>query len=370
MPTKTLPPAPNLDHLKNQAKDLLKLRQSGDPSAFQRIREFHPRFRGLSDAEIGASEFSVTDAQLAIAREYGYASWARLKSHIAKPGEPKRDMPLRDRIEDKEFRHALDLLDAGDESGLRRQLETHPALVRERVTFEGQNYFRNPALLEFCAENPIRNGKLPANIVAIARLILDAGGRNDQSSIDSTLGLVCSGKVTRECGVQVPLIDLLCNYGADPTTAMGAALGHGEFEAVNALLRRGAALDLAAASALGRVEDAMCLLQSATEDGKQLALAYAAQYGHLEIVQLLLDAGVDPNRFNPVGAHSHSTPLHQAAFAGHLSVVQLLVERGSSLETKDILWKGTPRDWAQHGGKTEVVEYMAKAENATCHLAP
>jgi hypothetical protein len=36
-----------------------------------------------------------------------------------------------------------------------------------------------------------------------------------------------------------------------------------------------------------------------------------------EIVRLLLDAGEDPNRYNPVGGHSHTTPLHQAAGGGH-----------------------------------------------------
>ena len=36
-----------------------------------------------------------------------------------------------------------------------------------------------------------------------------------------------------------------------------------------------------------------------------------------QIVRMLLDAGEDPNRYNPVGAHSHSTPLHQAAVGGH-----------------------------------------------------
>ena len=52
--------------------------------------------------------------------------------------------------------------------------------------------------------------------------------------------------------------------------------------------------------------------------------------GTVEIVRVLLDAGEDPNRFNPVGGHSHSTPLHQAAGNGHLDVVKLLVERGAN----------------------------------------
>jgi ankyrin repeat protein len=58
-----------------------------------------------------------------------------------------------------------------------------------------------------------------------------------------------------------------------------------------------------------------------------LAFTLAASSGHVEIVRLLLDAGEDPNRYNPVGGHSHTMPLHQAAGAGHAEVVRLLVER-------------------------------------------
>ncbi|PYV14272.1 MAG: hypothetical protein DMG21_18735 [Acidobacteria bacterium] len=74
--------------------------------------------------------------------------------------------------------------------------------------------------------------------------------------------------------------------------------------------------------------------------------------------RLLLDAGEDPNRYNPVGAHSHTTPLHQAAGAGHYAVVRLLVERGARLDLKDILWQATPADWARHAGRTAIEAYL------------
>ena len=45
--------------------------------------------------------------------------------------------------------------------GLRAHLKQHPKLVHQRVVFEGGNYFRNPTLLEFVAENPVRHGTLP-----------------------------------------------------------------------------------------------------------------------------------------------------------------------------------------------------------------
>ena len=265
-------------------------------------------------------------------------------------------LPFQERIQDPAFRRAVDLLDAEDVEGLRAHLRAHPNLVRERVVFEGGNYFQNPSLLEFVAENPIRHGRLSANIVEVAKLILDSGAKNDQMALDETLGLVFSGLVARECGVQIPLVDLLCDYGADPNRGMPGA--HGEFEAAVALLRRGARVDLPVAGALGRVEDARRLLPDASPEDRHRALALSAQFGNTKIVHMLLDAGEDPNRYNPPGFHAHSTPLHQAALAGHEAIVRLLVERGARLDLKDTVWQSTPEGWASHGGKTRVADYL------------
>jgi hypothetical protein len=270
-------------------------------------------------------------------------------------------MPLRD--DDIEFGRAVELLDAGDAKGLRLYLAEHPDLARRRGGFEGFAYFRNPALLQFVAENPIRNGTLPANIVEVAKTILDAGARTDQDALDQTLALVCSGCVPRQCGVQIPLIRLLCDYGADREPAMRTALPHGEFEAANELLRLGARLGLPAAAALGLSEDARRLLPAATDEERHQALALAAQFGRTAIVGLLLDAGEDPSRYNPAGFHGHSTPLHQAALAGHFDVVRLLAERGARRDLKDRVFEGTPRGWAIHGGHGEIAAYLDQPTN-------
>jgi ankyrin repeat protein len=93
-----------------------------------------------------------------------------------------------------------------------------------------------------------------------------------------------------------------------------------------------------------------------------VALALASQFGHLEIVRLLLDAGEDPNRYNPAGCHSHSTPLHQAAWAGHMEVGRLLVKRGARWDLKDILWHSTPAGWARPAGKAEIESFLRLEE--------
>jgi len=360
MPTKHLPLHANLDHLKYQAKDLLKGHHARSAEAAQRIREFYPSLQGKRDEAIFSAQFGVSSAQLTIAREYGFASWARLKAHVAESPLPERsDLPHHERIEDARFRHAVDLLDVGDAEGLRAYLKQYPDLVRQRVVFEGGNYFRNPSLLEFVAENPIRRGSLPGNIVAVAEVLLEAGA--ERAAVDETLMLVSSGCVARECGAQIALIDLLCDHGADLDGAMQAAIVHGEVEAVRALVRRGARVDLPVAVILELGEVVQGLLPGASREDRHRALAVASQFGHVDVVRRLLDAGEDPNRYNPVGFHSHATPLHQAALAGHGELVRLLVERGASVTWKDVLWQGTPADWARHAGRTEIAAYLDEA---------
>jgi hypothetical protein len=78
--SKTLPSRPNLEQLKNQAKDLLEDHKSGDVESLKRIHESHPNFSNA--LEIRAAAFSLSDAQLVIAREYGLASWPKLKEHV------------------------------------------------------------------------------------------------------------------------------------------------------------------------------------------------------------------------------------------------------------------------------------------------
>ena len=263
---------------------------------------------------------------------------------------------MHERIEDPIFRGAVELLDSGDAEGLRAHLRAHPDVARAHVDFEGGNYFQHPTLLEFVAENPVRHGSLPRNIVEMAGVILDAGA--DRPAMSAALGLVASGRVPRECGVQTALIELLCRRGADPQGALLPALGEHEFEAAEALLRCGAKLDLPAAAALGRTPEAEALLPSSEPAERHRALALSAQHGRTAIVRLLLDAGEDPRRYNPAGCHAHSTPLHQAAYHGHADVVRLLVERGADLEVRDSVFDGRPADWARHAGRLDIEAYL------------
>src|SRR5260370_1494420 len=80
--SKSLPARPNLEQLKNQAKELFKLIKSGDAETLRLVRANHPRFAGTSLASIGAEKLSLVDAQLVIAREYGFETWPKLKKEV------------------------------------------------------------------------------------------------------------------------------------------------------------------------------------------------------------------------------------------------------------------------------------------------
>jgi ankyrin repeat protein len=69
-----LPERPSLDQLRKQAKDLLREARSGAEGALARIA---PNTRPTPDARI-----VLAHAQLAIAREYGFASWPKLVRHV------------------------------------------------------------------------------------------------------------------------------------------------------------------------------------------------------------------------------------------------------------------------------------------------
>ncbi len=77
-----LPERPNIDHLKKQAKELLRLYEAGDPTAFARFRNSLPAAEGKADAAIAALALKLHDAQSCIAREYGLPSWRNLQNYV------------------------------------------------------------------------------------------------------------------------------------------------------------------------------------------------------------------------------------------------------------------------------------------------
>ena len=64
-----LPPRPDLDQLRRLSKDLVRAAKAGEPAAVERLRAV-------------SAPIALAGAQLAIARGYGFPSWARLKRDV------------------------------------------------------------------------------------------------------------------------------------------------------------------------------------------------------------------------------------------------------------------------------------------------
>ncbi len=78
----TLPDRANLDHLRKQAKDLLRLSRAGDPAALAHFTRFLPAASGRTGAETAALGLRLHDAQSCVARQYGFPSWSELSLHV------------------------------------------------------------------------------------------------------------------------------------------------------------------------------------------------------------------------------------------------------------------------------------------------
>ena len=132
-----LPERSNLDHLRRQAKDLLRQFRAGDADAFERLRQSLPAARGSSDNDIAALPLRLHDAQSCIAREYGFTAWHQLKHHVELQRLHGGDLAV-------QRRQLAQLIYAGDLSGdyfgarprlAARVLAEQPELVQDDAYF-------------------------------------------------------------------------------------------------------------------------------------------------------------------------------------------------------------------------------------------
>jgi hypothetical protein len=362
------PPFPSpLSAYEQQADILLAAHRAADPAAIDLFHRKHPRFldetikwrpKFIPDSEIRDAALSLDDARLAIARNYDFLDWSALADFI---DAVSREGPVHD------FEAAVEAVVAGDLGSLQDALRRDPALVHARSSrvccFDPPMH--RATLLHYIAANGVEayRQKTPGNAVEIARTLLVAGAKPDAladmyGTPCTTMSMLVSSSHPAEAGLQVALTELLLDFGAAIEGCGGGkwerplftALTFGMGDAAKLLAERGARIDLVAASGLGLAGEAAGLVSSADEDERRRALSLAAQQGHPDIVALLLDTGLDPNRFNPESNHPHCTPLHQAVLGSHEAVIRVLVARGARLDIRDTIWHGTPLGWAIHGG--------------------
>jgi len=269
-------------------------------------------------------------------------------------------------------------IDAGDEDALRQLLNLHPGLATDRLYSPGKwltniigeplkGFFKDPYLLWFVSEDAVRNGKLPKNIVTIASIIIQKvrsqNATNLPEQLDYALKLVSWSVVARNCGVQIGLLDVLIEAGADINNVNDDALVNGNVEAAKYLLERGGKLTLSTALCLEKFDDADKLAVNATRDEKQFSFVLAALNGKAEAVSRAISYGVDINKPSD-HLYSHGTPLHHAVWSGSLDTVKVLINAGADLNAKDTAWNGTPLGWAMHGNRGEIVKYLKELETA------
>ncbi|HEY9692868.1 MAG TPA: ankyrin repeat domain-containing protein [Oculatellaceae cyanobacterium] len=92
-----------------------------------------------------------------------------------------------------------------------------------------------------------------------------------------------------------------------------------------------------------------------------IALAQAADLGHLEIIQVLIEVGAEVNDEDRV-LYPHEIPLARAASQGHLQVVQVLLDAGAevNIPVQDPeYW--TPLMCAVNNGNIKVVKLLVDA---------
>ena len=336
-----------LEQYATRAKELCKAARAAAPAAVARIREHHPEGEALA----AAGPLKLADCQLVIAREAGFASWAKLKHHVL-------------------FRNAVAALDAGDLPALGALLRQYPTLVRHQCVtgdWYEQGYFHGALLLHHVAGNPIRQ-PIPPNILDVARLLLKHGADPNAATAGGcrTIGLLLTSKQASEAGVAVPLADLLREAGAvdtleDPDILTMPLLNVAPATA-RELVKRGARVDLRHAAGLGDLDRLRALLAAGEEEHlREEALVFAAIRGEIEAARILVAHGARGDVLLSPGGATPRTALHEAANRGHREIVETLLAAGASPRVVEPCFGGTASGWARHGGHEEIADLLVEA---------
>jgi len=401
LPTRALTDRPDLDQFKRQAKELLDAFRAGDASA---IAEVSTHYR-----DAAPSSFALHDAQLVIARAYGFESWPRLKAFV----DGATDERLRAAVRD------------GDLSAVRAMLHARPELAARSNALQIAVVTRSADLVRLLMAHganarvgiyPFRDATSPLTVATergyddIVAIIRDEETRRQaahagvNAASDTLFEAIASADAERVCHLidadpslllvrhpviewtplhaaartlDVDLVRRLLDRGAEVSTRAGrdritpidaadhwsrhvwreGAQGFDRLAAVmTLLLERGAELTPRAAVVLGRVEwlrDAHAngtLVNPIDEWGGLLSLAVS--HSHPEILSLLLDWGFDPDertRFRDVGGDdvvfTWGMPLSYCASSCKHAMAEILLEHGAD-PNASIYASGTPMSQA------------------------
>jgi ankyrin repeat protein len=353
--SKSLPERPDMGQLKKQAKDLLAAVRAGKSEALARIGK---EKRG---------EFALHGAQLVIAREYGFPSWAKLKIHVDTHDETAAEATLfKTALEGRKRMLALLQVEhpavgnrsiftaavLGDPKGVRSWLDKDPSLatakggpnswepiiyacfaqagagdssraeVAQLLLHHGAdaNSWRGDPFWPNAKETVLYGATGVNNYPELARVLLKAGANpNDGESRyhSPERNHVASLEVLAEFGTDFSRVD-----GEWGNTPLYFLLGHYPvppvvFEGIKWLLEHGANPNVAAYPKRQR------------EVPLHLAVRNRSGIG---MVSLLLSHGADPTIKNALGR----TPYGLAVLGGQRDVAQILADKGGPQELRPV----------------------------------
>jgi ankyrin repeat protein len=372
MAVKEVPYRPSLEQYRKQAKDLIKSHKSADPAAIDRIGQYHPSYSKLSSAEIASARFTLTGAQLVVAREHGFASWPSFAEHIAAllresltpyaafidaacaPLDADYTTGTLDVAEAllqehpqvaKSDIHTCAIL--GDEAGVRHFL----ALSAGNATAKGGPR-KWDALTYLCFSRYLRLDRTRSDgFLAAATALLDAGANANtgwyeaghrpnpawESALYGAAGLAQNQALTR----------LLLERGADPNddeTPYHAPESYNN-ETLAVLVESGKLNPDSLTTMLVRKADwhdldgIKYLLERGADPNRMTRWRHTALHwairrdNRLEIVDALLDHGADPTLVNEQSGRSG---IEMAARRGRGDVLESMARRGIPIELQGV----------------------------------
>jgi ankyrin repeat protein len=352
MTAKQLPPRPNLDQLKRQAKDLLQSARRHEPGARARFRAL-PALATAPEETLERATLALHDAQSVIAREHGFDSWKALRERVeeltlgfeaavaqfleaatdGRGDRAERILALHPGIARATLHTGLVL---GDADGVSARLEQDPSLATQPGGPRGWEPLHYVCYTAMAHDAPER----AAGLAAIARRLIALGA--DPNTRFPWIHhdvyrpvLWGSSRVVRA----LPLVEALLDAGADPNdgVTLPMAASAGDIPVLEALLAHGANVDQAWATD-GSTALYAILNWSRTPDG----------------AVWLLEHGADANA---VFAENGETPLHAVARAWEATLAERMVAHGADISRTRADGR-TPYAVAELNGNRAVAEWL------------
>jgi ankyrin repeat protein len=187
----------------------------------------------------------------------------------------------------------------------------------------------------------------------IAEILREAGAEGESQAKASTIDEQLIDAVTAK---DVASVERLLDAGASPDTidSDGAPIlktaitmrGEQGIEIVSLLVDNGAKVNV-----FDRRGNAL--------------LPYAAQEGKLEIVQMLLDAGINVDGTYTENIGTNNTALSVAVYRNHKEIVELLIAHGANLNHAETGSEYTPLGYAAYQNNHEIIKILL--ENGADH---